>query len=304
MLMTLATLAGLALTLQSDTTVSVQPGTRLSVNNFGGEIVVRAGAERRVRVEASHSSGSRVEIESTEGVLAVKTRGRRGPAHSVDLRLTVPRAMSLSLSGVHTDVDVEGIDGDVSVETVEGDVRVSRAGGGVTVRSVEGDVTLDAVRGRVDAGSVDGDVRIHGADGELRAETVDGDIFLFDVKSSTVEASTVDGDVRYRGAIRDQGRYRFATHDGDVMVGIPDGTNATITVSSFDGDFDASFPVQLADKRKHRFQITLGTGSAQLELETFDGDVRLRRPAEIPDPPRRGRGSGDEDAGDAGHDPS
>ena len=41
MLLTLVALAGLSLAQQTDTTFAVQPGARLSVTNFGGEIVVR-----------------------------------------------------------------------------------------------------------------------------------------------------------------------------------------------------------------------------------------------------------------------
>ena len=43
MLLTLFSLASMAFAQQTDTTFAVEPGTRLSVNNFGGEVVVRAG---------------------------------------------------------------------------------------------------------------------------------------------------------------------------------------------------------------------------------------------------------------------
>lgn len=286
MLAVFGVVAALTLAQQTDTTLPVQPGVRLDVNNFGGEIVVRSWNENRVRVQGTHSSRTSVDVTSGPGVMAVKTGGRRGPAQITDLALTVPRWMALSLSGVYTDVSVEGVAGAISVETVKGDVAVVGASGGLTLRSVEGEVTVRGARGRVDAHSVEGDVRISEAAGDVVAETVDGDIVLERLASASVDASTVDGDIYFNGAVRDNGRYRLVTHDGDLTVGLPEQANVVVAVATYDGDFDASFPVQITNKAKHRFQITLGTGSARLEVETFDGDIQLRRPGEMRAPER------------------
>lgn len=283
MLLTLVTLAGLALAQETDTAFAVQPGARLDVNNFGGEIAVRAGNENRVRIRASHSSRDRIEIAVSAAEVSVRSEGRRGPSQLVEYDITVPRWMALNLSGVYTDIAVEGTQASVAAETVEGDVRLKGGGGTVTLRSVEGAVTVTDTRGRVDAGSVEGEIRISGASGEIVAETVDGDIVLERIESGSVEANTVDGDIYYDGAIRDNGRYRFATHDGDLTVSVPERANVTVTAASFDGEFDASFPVQITEQRKRRFSFTIGTGSARMELESFDGDIRLRRPGHVRD---------------------
>src|SRR5204863_53072 len=81
------------------------------------------------------------------------------------------------------------------------------------------------------------------------------------------EANTVNGDITYDGTIKDGGRYRVGTHDGDVRVSVTDKANVSVSVSTFNGDFSACFPVQLTGKTKHRFNFTLGSGSARLELE-------------------------------------
>src|SRR2546430_9079418 len=47
------------------------------------------------------------------------------------------------------------------------------------------------------------------------------------------------GDVTYEGSIKDGAHYRFATHNGDVTVGIPERTNVTVSVATFNGDFDS-----------------------------------------------------------------
>lgn len=282
MLLTLVTAAGLALAQQTDTTFAVQQGTRLKIDNFGGEIVVRTWSEARVRIRAEHSSRTTIGITVGATVVSVKAEGRRGPPQLVDMQLTVPTWMALNLSGVYTDISLEGVQATVSAETVEGDVTLRGGTGTVTLQSVEGDVTVTGARGRVDVHSVDGTIQIGESAADIVAETVDGDILLHGINAASVEASTVDGDIRYDGAIRDDGSYTFATHDGDIDVAVPERANVTGDVQTFSGAFEATFPIQISETRKgRRFTFTLGRGTARLELQSFDGDITLRRPGEV-----------------------
>ena len=113
---------------------------------------------------------------------------------------------------------------------------------------------------------------------------MNGDITLTQIEFANTEANTVNGDVSYDGTIKDGGRYRFTTHDGDLRVSVPEKASVTVTVSTFDGDFSACFPVQLSRKSKHRFDLTIGAGSARLELESFNGDIHLCRPGQVMKP--------------------
>jgi hypothetical protein len=280
MLTTLATIATIALMQQTDTTVPVRAGARLDVDNFGGEIAVKTWTKNAVRVEASHSSRDRIVIDASEQRVRVKSEGRRGPSQ-VDYSITVPTWMALTLSGVYTDIKVDGVDNEVSAETVQGEINVLGGSGNVTLKSVQGAVTLEKARGRIDLSTVNEEIRATGISGDLSAETVNGDIQLMQIESANVEANTVNGDVTYEGTIKDGGRYRFATHDGSLLVSVPEKANVSVAVSTFNGEFTACFPVQLREKTKHRFSFTIGSGSARLELESFDGDIRLCRPGAL-----------------------
>jgi len=281
MLTTLATLAGLALAQQTDTTVPVRAGARLEVNNFGGEIAVKTWSKSAVRIAASHSSRDRITIDASDQVVRVKSESRRGPSQVVDYEITVPAAMALALSGVYTDISVEGSQGEITAETVQGTVNVSGGVGTVSLKSVQGDVTLEKARGRIDLSSVNETIKASQISGDISAETVNGDISLVQIESANTEATTVNGDVTYDGTIKDGGRYRFSTHDGDLRVSVPEKASVSVSVSTFNGDFSACFPVQLTGKTKHRFSFTIGSGTARLELESFDGDIRLCRPGQL-----------------------
>ncbi len=278
-----AAISALALTQQIDTTVPARQGQRLVVDAYGGEIDVQTWARNAVRLEADPTSRTTVQINSAAGAVSVRTEGRRGPPSAVDLKLTVPAWMGLDLSGVYTDVKVTGIRAPVSVETVQGEVDVTGGEGLVSLRSVQGQVILRQAKGRIDVHSVNEDVRVSDASGEIVAETVNGEITLERVDATSLDANTINGDVAYDGPIRNGGRYALSSHNGDVTLAVADGASATVSVSTYNGEFESEFPVSLRETRKgKRFSFTIGAGSAQVTLESFQGSVQLVRPGHHP----------------------
>jgi DUF4097 and DUF4098 domain-containing protein YvlB len=197
----------------------------------------------------------------------------------VSYDLTVPQWLPVALSGVYNDVNVEGLQGGIDVETVRGDIVVRHAAGLIALRSVEGVVDLVGAKGVIKVSSVNEAVRIANAIGSIAAEGVNGDIHMIDVDSKDVEATTVNGEVVYDGRIQDGGSYRFATHNGDIALGMSENANATVGVSTFSGDFESAFAIQPKKAPKgHRFTFALGNGSAKVDLESFQGSIELLRP--------------------------
>ncbi len=285
MLFVLVAVAGLTIAppQDTDTSFAVRQGQRLELSDFGGDVTIKAWRQNSIRVKASHSSHDRVSVSMDGSTVTISASSRHGPA-TIDYELTVPTWMPLSISGTPSaEVSIEGTEAEVTVETVEGAVHVVGGSGNVSLRSVEGEVSIEGARGHIELNSVDGAITVKDCSGDISAETVDGEITMSGIESSDVDASTVDGSVEYDGTIRDNGRYHFESHDGDVSVSVPERANVTVSVATFSGDFDACFPLQLKDKTKHRFTFTLGTGSARLELESFDGDIKLCRPGRTHD---------------------
>lgn len=261
-----------------DTTFAVNPNATLGVRNHAGQIIIGTWNRNEMRIVASYSSYDRVKIIQSEGSVKVKSETRHGHPEEVDYEITIPRTMGVDLWGFESDISVEGAQNGVRVETMEGDIVITACAGDISLHSVEGDVTVERSSGRLEANGTDGEVVVLGFDGEIYAQSIDGDIRLADVASATVEAKTVDGDVFYTGSVRDNGRYKLTTHDGDVVVSIPSGANATIYVATFEGEFEAEFPIQLQGAQGSRkFSFVLGDGSARLELNSFDGDIQLQR---------------------------
>jgi len=289
-------MTALALLQQVDTTVPAQQGQRLVVDGFAGEIDVKTWGRNAVRVQAEPTSRTSVEVVSGGGAVTVRSESRRGPPSSVDMTITVPTWMGLDLSGVYTDVTVTGVRAPISVETVQGEVDVTGGEGIVSLRSVQGHVHLKGAKGRIDVHSVNEDVRVSDASGEIVAETVNGEIVLERVDATSLDAGTVNGDVGYDGPIRSGGRYSLSSHNGDVTLAVAEGSSAAVSVSTFNGEFESAFPVTLRETRKgKRFSFVLGSGSAQVSLESFQGTVSLVRPGQL-------RASNDDEDDDHDHD--
>jgi hypothetical protein len=272
----------LAVTSQTDTTFKVRPGARLSVNNFGGAIAVRAWGRNTVRIEAAHAERTRVMVEDLGSDIEVRASSRHGLPGRVDYRIMAPVWMPLSLSGIYADVSVEGTKSEVSAETVKGEVRVLGGEGFIRLSSIQGAVCVGGAHGRLELSSVNEGVSVSDAEGDISVDAVNGDVTLERIRSGMVEAATVSGDVTYTGEIRDGGRYRLASHDGDLIIAVPPHANARVSVATFSGDFESGFPISLTQAGKgRRFDFTLGSGSARIDLETFRGTISLRRAAAI-----------------------
>lgn len=272
-------IAAATLVQETDTAFVVQRGARLDVENFSGDIIVEAWSRDVVRVRAEHNARDRIEIQATGSVVSIRARARRGMPDAVDYAIQVPRWMRLNLNGVNAEIRVSGIEGDVTAHTIHGDVAVRGGSGTVSLHSVNGDVSLSGARGRVEAASVNGDVDLTDIEGDVAAETTNGDLRLERVDGASVEGTTVSGDVDFIGPIQNQGRYRFTTHSGDVTATVQEGANVTVSVATFSGEFESAFPLTLQEFRQgKRFQFTIGTGSARLDVESFSGTIQLRRP--------------------------
>ncbi len=270
---------------RSEKIVDVTKGTRLVLSNQAGEVVVRSWDQDRVRIQATHGAREQVTAETTDNTLRIRTQrvsGSRGPGGLVDYELTVPRWMPVNLTGTYLDATISGTTAEVTVETVHGNARVTGGNGNVSLRSVEGVITVDKASGRVQATTVNEGIRITNVSGEITAETTNGDIFIDNAQTSNLEAYTMNGEVTFNGTIRDNGAYRLGTHNGDIRVGLGGANNATVFVRTFQGDFAADFPVQLPEGQNprsgsKRFNFTLGSGSARIELQSFGGDIVLGR---------------------------
>ena len=267
---------------QTDTTFAVTQGTRLRMNNQGGDIIVRAWDRSQVRVQANHSRRTTVVITQAGAVVEVSGRSSRGPGNMVDYQITVPSWMALELGGMYAYIDVEGVRGAVVAETLEGDITIKAPAEQVKASTTNGKISVEGARGRVEVHSTSESIRIVDVQGDLFVEGLSGSILLGGIRARTVEAETLSGNLIYEGSIVDGGRYSFLTHSGNISLSVAEATNATISTAIGSGRVSATFPLPTSERPGRRRQtFRLGSGSAAVEAETFSGNVQMFRPTEL-----------------------
>ena len=261
---------------QTDQSVPVSHGARLAIDNYAGEVVIHAWDKDAVRVQARHNARAKVTIRTESNIVTIGA----GSNGSVDYEINAPAWMPVTVEGQFDFVTIEGVQAEVSVSTVRGDI-VLKGVGPATAKTIEGAIEVDGARGRITLSSVNEDVKVTGGTGEIAADTTNGSITLAHVQSSSVEITSVNGDVSYDGTFADKGHYSFSTHNGDITMTVPATANATFNVRTYSGEFSTSLTVKGPDtstvRRGKRVSYTLGNGSAEIELESFGGDIRLRR---------------------------
>ena len=273
----------------TDTTFAVRPNGRLEIDNQSGRVMIRTWDENRVRIQARH--GRRVELDITrEGsTIHVEPEHRSGPT-AVNFEITVPRSFNIEIDAISTEIDVADLNGDVTAETVNGSITLAGIAGRIAASSVEGRLTIRDTRGNLQAETVNQGIEIRNHTGDVDAETVNGALVLSGVRANVVSAETVNGGVQYEGDIREGGRYYLGTHNGTITVIVPDGTNATVSVETYNGEIESDFPISLRGQvgKGDRMTFTIGNGGARLQLESFGGIIQLRRPGNRTREPRRG----------------
>jgi hypothetical protein len=148
----------------------------------------------------------------------------------------------------------------VSAGTVNGEMRVRDVTSDVKASTVNGRLEVSNVGGEVDASTVNGSVRVTTRNGPVDASTVNGDI---DVRMS---ALTRDGDMN------------FHTVNGSVTVEMPESLDARVSIGTMHGSISSDYPVQLSGKFGPRHaEGTIGRGGREIEVETVNGSVELRK---------------------------
>jgi DUF4097 and DUF4098 domain-containing protein YvlB len=271
---------------QSDTTLTVAQGTRLELDNPGGEVVIHAWDRNVVQVKARHSSRTSVRITLVGSVLKIDAEAEHGPPNIVDYDISTPAWMSLKLEGMYSDVSIDGTQADVHVETLNGDIKVKGGSGTLNLHSVQGRISVEGSHGRLELNSVSEGVTIVNADGDISVETISGDIDMRQVRSKSVEAGTLSGAILYDGTIQEGGQYSFVSHSGDIMLGVPEGASAKFNIATLDGEVETQFAVTgMEHPTKRRTTFQLGSGSATVDIESFNGDVKIARPGQLSLPP-------------------
>jgi DUF4097 and DUF4098 domain-containing protein YvlB len=272
MLLTLLALTTATTTL-SDTTLRLPRGTEITIESMAQSIRLTGTTGDRVTITNGEAS-------LDDGHLWVEGNG------SGVLEVSVPAWAVTTVEATLGSVEVRDAPAELAIEAMTGNVTVTGGRGRLEIFATSGSVTITAYRGeRIDVEAVTGTLEIRDAAGDLDLETVSSAIRLTRVRSASVAASTTAGAIEWEGAIPADARYRFESHSGSIGLTVPATLDARLRFSTVTGSFGTTVPAQTTGERGRgdpnaaeggrELVATYGRGSASIEIDTFEGSVRV-----------------------------
>jgi len=229
---------------------------QVALDTFTGSIDVTAG--NRVEVKA------RIEGEKDELVDATRLRfDESGDRLSVevDYEEVEDRQEFLGLFNI----------GDVDRPDVHLSVTMPRTAA-LTIDDFSSEVTVEGLRAGVTLETFSSTMSLRDVEGPLDLETFSGEIEGEGLRGS-VQLETFSGDVRLRFSAL-TGDSHFETFSGDIELTLPaDAGFEVVAGEDTFGDLDSDFALRAEDGRR-----IAGDGGPRIEIETFSGDLRLRKP--------------------------
>jgi hypothetical protein len=240
--------------------------------------VVVAAAQEEFHWSGKVAAGAAVEIKGVNGSIVATG----APAGEVEVT-----AVKKGLKSNPADVKIDVVQhpGGVTICAVypsEGQPNECKPGEGGRMKVRDNDVNVK-FEVKVPAGvrfvgrTVNGGITATGIQADAEAHTVNGGI---DVQSDGVaRAETVNGGIKASLGRADwTGALKLKTVNGGIDVSVPAGINADVKASTVNGHIDTDFPLTVTGRISHRsIQGTIGSGGRQLEMETVNGGIELRK---------------------------
>lgn len=265
---------------------------RVTISNVTGRVTVIAWDRNEIQVSGTLGDGSKpLAITGSDSALAIKVEPQSGSGwlnwssdrqmSETTLELRVPRAAALNVSVVSAPVIIDGLDGGViEVNSVSGRARINARTPSLTVDSVSGNIELAGHAGTANLQTVSGDILAPTLGSEAKLQTISGHIQADGGPWHKLSLSTVSGDVQLAGSIAPDGNLSIDSMSGNVQLQLPATPGGSLHASSFSGDLRSDFgtPQKPAHGPGSSLDVTLGSGSGKISIETFSGDLRIRRP--------------------------
>jgi DUF4097 and DUF4098 domain-containing protein YvlB len=267
------------------------PTTHVAIGNIKGAVSVTAWDRNEVQVTGRLGDGAQpLAITGSNGNLEIKVRpqaagrwfnwsGDNNMSAST-LELRVPRGASLDVDVVSASLGIDGLQGGkIAANSVSGKVRINARASALDIDSVSGSIELAGHSDQAHLQTVSGDILAPTLGSAADLQTVSGRIQANGGPWRKFNLSTVSGDVQLRGALAADGSIDIDSMSGDVQVVMPATVSAAIEASSFSGDLRSDFGA--VTRHEHgpgsELKTSVGDGHGKIHVETFSGDLRLRK---------------------------
>jgi DUF4097 and DUF4098 domain-containing protein YvlB len=292
-------------TTSGDITI-LDAGARVTARSTSGDITARGtSGDTNLNTTSGNITADRINgaltINCTSGDVRVSeisaklsVRTTSGDITAIDLRSDATIAATsgelriekvggrVNASATSGTVSVKDVSGDATLQSISDSVLAENIKGRVSVNAVSADVTIRNVQEGARVNAVSGTINITQTKGLIEAKTTSGDVLVRDVDSHEILLGSHSGSVTFTGSLYDDGRYSFESFNGSVNLLIPANANFTLTATTYSGSIETDFPITIPPgatqtSRPKRLQGTHGSGGAQLKINGFSADIKLKK---------------------------
>ncbi len=268
-------------------TRAVDAKARISIENLAGLVDVTGWDRNEVQITGNlDEKAEKLEIEGSSSALSIEVRYPDKRNLNIDegsrLVIKVPRGCELEVESVSAEIRVVDVTAEVSVESVSGNVTVRGAPSDLEAETVSGEVDVEVAGAAATLTSVSGDILARGVAGELEVTTVSGEIEIAGAGPlAELTAESVSGSVKIVATPAKNAQWEISAHSGNVDLAVPAGVNASFAVETFSGNIRDGFGHEATRTDEYapgrELSYTQGTGGAEIGIESFSGDVVIRK---------------------------
>ncbi len=265
------------------------PDVKVEIENVSGSVRVSGWTEDRVRVTGTLGDDTEgLEIEGDRQELSIEVdiperRGRRffGRDYDSHLEIWVPVGSRLSVETVSASIEVKAVQGPVDLESVSGSIVAEGGLQEADLATVSGSITFSGSQTPISAESVSGSVHLDGVADRVEVSTVSGSIEVVSDVLERCELETVSGRIELEGDLAARGRLEIEAHSSNITVILPASVSAAFEIETFSGNIENDFGLEAESLSRYtpgkRLEFSTGGGAARVSIDTFSGNVRLKR---------------------------
>lgn len=267
-----------------DTTFAFNKSGEVQLSLPHGSIRVTGWTRAEARVIVESDAGP---VNSSFSSNRIRLDARALSFHGGSMRydITVPIGVRVIAATTSGDINVSGTRGDVTLTTASGSISASEASGRVEVEVVSGRLALQRIAGTTHISAISGSSTISDVAGDLDLTTINGSVHIDAAELANFRYKALNGSLDFAGTLAPDGRHTLESQSGDMTLRVPADLGATIDFTSFSGrlrspDFSLTVgPGTIVGRgRMHdRETVTVNGGGAHISINSFSGDVTLRR---------------------------
>jgi DUF4097 and DUF4098 domain-containing protein YvlB len=270
-----------------DRTLAADQDAVIEIENLSGSIRITGWDRSEIRVTGTLGDDVeelRFEGERDRFQIAVKIPEGRGFGKrdvSADLEISVPAGSGLEIETVSAPITVVDVNSWVELSSVSGNIEVNGSMTEAEMETVSGSIRLSGANTVVEAESVSGTVEIEGTGQAVEVSTVSGSVKVAAGEVKRARFESVAGGIDFDGSLAAGGRLDASCHSCNLVVTLPGTTSATFELSSFSGNISSDLGGTVEKTSRYapgtRSEFSTGGGDGRVSLETFSGNVKLKK---------------------------